>query len=103
VTASVARFTTVQEALASNELKSSAIDARFFHTLTSFTTSPDGSPVQSNLIGQKIQTLQEKHEVPVWAFAEVGGGGRAGGREGRRYDWRGSGAIKKGGKSIKMS
>ena len=51
--------------------------------------SPGGSPVQSNLIGQKILALQEKHKVPVWSFAEVrreGGreGGRGRGREGTR-------------------
>ena len=43
--------------------------------------SPGGSPVQSNLIGQKILALQEKHKVPVWSFAEVR---REGGREGMR-------------------
>jgi hypothetical protein len=39
--------------------------------------------VQSNLIGQKIQALQEKHKVPVWAFAEVR---KEGGPEGRRRE-----------------
>jgi len=43
--------------------------------------SPGGSPVQSNLIGQKILALQEKHKVPVWSFAEVW---RRGGGQGER-------------------
>lgn len=39
--------------------------------------------MQSNLIGQKILALQEKHKVPVWAFAEVRKeGGWDGWREG---------------------
>ena len=32
--------------------------------------SPGGSPVQSNLIGQKIDDLHAKTKIPVLAFAE---------------------------------